>query len=135
MSLSSTPAAASTQSAIAATLPNLHLTLGWNNQTYDVPPPAMLPDAMRQTREFRQWETVGDVRTLTWLAGDGTRYDAQCMGMVIDPVSKQRTPMIQRISRFRPDGTNERGLAVMRVASGGGQVISAPPRSFGGSGI
>lgn len=103
----SAPAGASTHSATAATLPKLHLTLGWNNQTYDVPPPAMLPDAMRQTREFRQWETVGDVRTLTWLAGDGTRYDAECMGMVIDAVSKQRTPMIQRISRYRPDGTLE----------------------------
>ena len=27
--------------------------------------------------------------------------------------------------------TNERGLAVMRVASGGGQMVSASPKSFG----
>ncbi|MFN3658482.1 MAG: penicillin-binding protein activator [Pseudolabrys sp.] len=34
------------------------------------------------------------------------------------------------IFRFRSDGTNERGLAVMRVAPGGGQVVSPAPRSF-----
>jgi branched-chain amino acid transport system substrate-binding protein len=37
--------------------------------------------------------------------------------------------------RFRPDGTNERGLAVLRVAPSGPQVVSPPPRSFGTSGI
>jgi ABC-type branched-subunit amino acid transport system substrate-binding protein len=38
---------------------------------------------------------------------------------------------IDGLFRFRADGTNERGLAVMRVGSGGGQVISPPPRAFG----
>jgi ABC-type branched-subunit amino acid transport system substrate-binding protein len=33
--------------------------------------------------------------------------------------------------RFRADGTNERGLAVMRVTPSGGQVIAPAPRSFG----
>lgn len=33
--------------------------------------------------------------------------------------------------RFRTDGTNERGLAVLRVTQGGGQVASAGLRSFG----
>lgn len=33
--------------------------------------------------------------------------------------------------RFRSDGTNERGLAVMRVTSGGGQIVAASPKSFG----
>ena len=42
---------------------------------------------------------------------------------------------IDGIFRFKPDGTNERGLAVMRVAAGGGQVVSPPPKSFGGSGM
>jgi ABC-type branched-subunit amino acid transport system substrate-binding protein len=41
---------------------------------------------------------------------------------------------IDGLFRFRPDGTNQRGLAVMRVGPSGGQVISAPPRSFSGSG-
>jgi ABC-type branched-subunit amino acid transport system substrate-binding protein len=42
---------------------------------------------------------------------------------------------IDGLFRFRPDGTNERGLGVMRVSPTGGQVISPPPRAFGSSGI
>jgi ABC-type branched-subunit amino acid transport system substrate-binding protein len=38
---------------------------------------------------------------------------------------------IDGVFRFRPDGTNERGLAVLRVGSTGGQVVSPAPRSFG----
>lgn len=41
---------------------------------------------------------------------------------------------IDGIFRFRRDGTNERGLAVMRVTPSGGQPIAPPPRSFGASG-
>jgi branched-chain amino acid transport system substrate-binding protein len=40
---------------------------------------------------------------------------------------------IDGLFRFRTDGTNERGLAVLRVTSSGAQVISPPPRSFGSS--
>ena len=41
---------------------------------------------------------------------------------------------IDGLFRFRRDGINQRGLAVMRVSGTGGQVISPAPRSFGGSG-
>ncbi len=41
---------------------------------------------------------------------------------------------IDGIFRFKPDGTNERGLAVMRVTPSGGQIASPSPRSFEGSG-
>jgi ABC-type branched-subunit amino acid transport system substrate-binding protein len=41
---------------------------------------------------------------------------------------------IDGLFRFRTDGTNQRGLAVLRVTPNGGQVISPPPRAFGGSG-
>jgi branched-chain amino acid transport system substrate-binding protein len=41
---------------------------------------------------------------------------------------------IDGLFRFKPDGTNQRGLAVMRVAPAGGQVISPAPKSFTGSG-
>src|SRR6266571_718828 len=41
---------------------------------------------------------------------------------------------VDGIFRFRPDGTNQRGLAVLRVTSSGGQVISPAPRAFTGSG-
>ena len=37
---------------------------------------------------------------------------------------------IDGVFRFRPDGTNERGLAVLRVAPSGGQVVSPAPRVF-----
>ncbi len=37
---------------------------------------------------------------------------------------------IDGIFRFNRNGTNDRGLAVLRVTSGGGQVVSAPPRTF-----
>ena len=37
---------------------------------------------------------------------------------------------IDGVFRFRPDGTNERGLSVLRVSPSGGQVISPAPRSF-----
>ena len=40
---------------------------------------------------------------------------------------------IDGLFRFRPDGTNERGLAVLRVASGGPQVVSPAPRAFAGT--
>ena len=37
---------------------------------------------------------------------------------------------IDGVFRFRPDGTNERGLAVLRVTPSGGQVVSPAPKSF-----
>jgi len=40
---------------------------------------------------------------------------------------------IDGVFRFRHDGTNQRGLAVMKVSPTGGQVISPAPKSFGGS--
>jgi len=42
---------------------------------------------------------------------------------------------IDGLFRFKPDGTSQRGLAVLRVSPSGGQVISAPPKAFGASGI
>jgi branched-chain amino acid transport system substrate-binding protein len=41
---------------------------------------------------------------------------------------------IDGLFRFRADGTNQRGLAVMRVTPSGGQVISPAPKAFNGSG-
>jgi branched-chain amino acid transport system substrate-binding protein len=40
---------------------------------------------------------------------------------------------IDGLFRFMPDGTNQRGLAVLRVAAGGPQIISPSPRSFSSS--
>jgi branched-chain amino acid transport system substrate-binding protein len=41
---------------------------------------------------------------------------------------------IDGLFRFRPDGTNQRGLAVLRVTSTGGQMVNPPPKAFGASG-
>ncbi|MEA2916023.1 MAG: hypothetical protein QOJ15_8104 [Bradyrhizobium sp.] len=38
---------------------------------------------------------------------------------------------IDGLFRFRPDGTNERGLAVMRVGPNGGVPVAGSPKSFG----
>ena len=38
---------------------------------------------------------------------------------------------IDGVFRFRKDGTNERGLAVLQIAPGAPRVISPPPKSFG----
>ena len=38
---------------------------------------------------------------------------------------------IDGLFRFRADGTNERGLAVMRAGPGGGQPVAGSPKSFG----
>ena len=37
---------------------------------------------------------------------------------------------VDGVFRFRPEGTNERGLAVLRVTPSGGQVIRPAPKSF-----
>jgi ABC-type branched-subunit amino acid transport system substrate-binding protein len=37
---------------------------------------------------------------------------------------------IDGIFRFKADGTNERGLVVMQVAGGSGQIVSPAPKSF-----
>ena len=38
---------------------------------------------------------------------------------------------VDGLFRFKADGSNERGLAIMRVGSAGAQVAAAAPRSFG----
>lgn len=42
---------------------------------------------------------------------------------------------VSGIFRFRADGTNERGLAVMQVQNGQAIVVDPAPRSFGGGGF
>jgi ABC-type branched-subunit amino acid transport system substrate-binding protein len=40
---------------------------------------------------------------------------------------------IDGVFRFRSDGTNERGLAVLKVTQGGPQVVSPAPKAFAGT--
>jgi len=39
------------------------------------------------------------------------------------------------VFRLRPDGTNERGLAVATIADKRVQILSPAPRGFGGAGF
>ena len=41
---------------------------------------------------------------------------------------------IDGVFRFRADGTNQRGLAVLKATPQGGQVISPAPKTFDASG-
>jgi hypothetical protein len=36
------------------------------------------------------------------------------------------------VFRFRPEGLNDRGLAVLRIGAGGTTVLSPAPKSFAG---
>ena len=38
---------------------------------------------------------------------------------------------IDGLFRFRADGTNERGLAIMKVGTGGSATVAGSPKSFG----
>jgi hypothetical protein len=60
-------------------------------------------------------------------AAPGTRFSQQVL------TNPSGFSGIDGLFRFRADGTNERGLAVLRVASAGPQTISPAPKSFGGS--
>jgi branched-chain amino acid transport system substrate-binding protein len=83
------------------------------------------------------------VRTAT-LAYDAVALVAALVKTQPDPVQRFSPQTLTNPSgftgidglfRFRPDGTNERGLAVLRVAPSGPQTIAPAPRSFGTSGI
>lgn len=54
----------------------------------------------------------------------GTRFSAEVL------TNTSGFSGIDGLFRFHPDGTNERGLAVMRVASGGGVAVAGSPKSF-----
>jgi branched-chain amino acid transport system substrate-binding protein len=83
------------------------------------------------------------VRTAT-LAYDAVALVAALVKTQPDPLQRFSPQILTNPSgftgtdglfRFRPDGTNERGLAVLRVTPSGPQVVSPPPHSFGASGI
>jgi len=92
---------------------------------------------------YRKRYNQDPVRTAT-LAYDAVALVAALVKTQPDPQQRFSPPVLTNPSgftgidglfRFMPDGTNQRGLAVLRVASAGPQTISPPPRSFGTSGI
>jgi ABC-type branched-subunit amino acid transport system substrate-binding protein len=95
------------------------------------------------TARYRSRYNQDPVRTAT-LAYDAVALVAALVKTQQDPQQRFSQQVLTNPSgftgidglfRFRPDGTNERGLAVLRVSQAGAQIISPPPRSFGTSGI
>lgn len=93
----------------------------------------------RYHRRFNQ----DPVRTAT-LAYDAIALVAALVKTQPDPAQRfspqvLTTPSgftgIDGLFRFLPNGTNQRGLAVLKVESSGPRTISPPPHSFGASGI
>jgi ABC-type branched-subunit amino acid transport system substrate-binding protein len=71
------------------------------------------------------YDAVALVAALAKTGGGGQRYSGDVL------TNPSGFSGIDGLFRFRPDGTNERGLAVMRVASGGGVPVAGSPKSFG----
>ena len=64
--------------------------------------------------------------------GRGPRADARWSALHAGGAHQSiRFAGIDGLFRFRQDGGNDRGLAVMKVASGGGQPVAGSPKSFG----
>jgi hypothetical protein len=106
--------------SVSSIVPNLKLTLAWNRQNFDVPPPALIPDAMRQTAAYKRWTQIGDAETLQWLDADNTKYVANAIGNVL--LDGNRLQLIASISKYRPDGT----LAVRTTPCGGSEGFGLP---------
>ena len=95
------------------------------------------------TARYRSRYNQDPVRTAT-LAYDAVALVAALVKTQLNPQQRFSQQILTNPSgftgidglfRFRSDGTNERGLAVLRVSQGSAQIISPPPRSFGTSGI
>jgi len=101
------------------------------------------PDpALRRDFDRRYLENYGSAPPrLATLAYDATALAAVLSrGTQDNPYSRQRLTNprgfagIDGVFRLRPDGLNDRGLAVLEVQSGRARVIDAAPTAFVGSG-
>jgi ABC-type branched-subunit amino acid transport system substrate-binding protein len=71
------------------------------------------------------YDAVALVAALAKVPGGGPRYSSEIL------TNPSGFAGIDGLFRFRPDGSNERGLAVMRVASAGAVPVAGSPKSFG----
>jgi ABC-type branched-subunit amino acid transport system substrate-binding protein len=71
------------------------------------------------------YDSVALVAALAKQGGTGQRYSSDVL------TNPSGFAGIDGLFRFRPDGSNERGLAVMRVASAGSVAVAGSPKSFG----
>jgi len=95
------------------------------------------------SNRYRQRFNKDPVRTAT-LAYDAVALVAALVKTQPDPQVRFSPQILTNPSgftgidglfRFLPNGTNQRGLAVLRVTRSGPQTVAPPPRSFGNSGI
>lgn len=103
-----------------------------------------LPDPQRTAQFRNRYEAAHGERphALAGLAYDGIaaigalagsgRSDALSRASLTQPAGFQG---VNGIFRFRPDGTNERGLAVASIRDNKVVVLAPAPRSFGGAGF
>ena len=71
------------------------------------------------------YDAVALVAALSRAQGGGKRFTSEVL------LNASGFAGIDGLFRFRADGTNERGLAVMRVGSGGSVPVAGSPKSFG----
>jgi ABC-type branched-subunit amino acid transport system substrate-binding protein len=95
------------------------------------------------TARYRKRYNQDPVRTAT-LAYDAVALIAALVKTQPDPLQRFAPQVLTNPSgftgidglfRFRSDGTNERGLAVLRVTPSGPQTVSPAPKSFGTQGM
>ncbi|MGH6677231.1 MAG: penicillin-binding protein activator, partial [Xanthobacteraceae bacterium] len=120
--------------------PRIYATPALNGGWYAAPDAAgYRAFSGRYRRRFNQ----DPVRTAT-LAYDAVALVAALVKTQPDPAQRFSPQVLTNPSgftgidglfRFLPNGTNQRGLAVLRVERSGPRTISPPPRSFGASAI
>jgi hypothetical protein len=97
------PRAAAVAPPVLPRRPVLRLTLAWNNQDLSVAMPVMFPEELRQTSEYRRWETSGGAHTFTWATRDGRTY--RCRAEERDGAGGKRVASVALVQLYRTDGT------------------------------
>jgi hypothetical protein len=81
----------------------LRLTLAWNGETVEVAPPAVLPQSILDSKEFRVWQRVGNATKLVGTDDKSNKVVANAVGIIIDGKGIRR-PLIPSIQVFSPAG-------------------------------
>lgn len=84
--------------------PSRQLILGWDNSTFDLPGPVVLPPWLRNSSRYALWEQQRDLRTFRTRDDAGNFYEVNCMGAAKDEQGTVR-PIIPVIRQYRADGT------------------------------
>jgi len=102
---------AATETPGSGKLPPLVLTIGWNGETFEVPPPPRLPHSAVNNLEYQyyrwpgRWLHVGTTLDLAAKDSDGRRYQASVNTNFVLPA--RRVDPVRWLRVYRPDGTLE----------------------------